>query len=759
MKWFIFVMLTLIFLITPYQKGLYFSYNTYPIIILLTISCLFFILRLFIKDDSYLLKRYLVVLLLPLCYVFSFPFAESPKGTWDSILRWILYTSFFVLLLWTASKPKIKDFLALVFSILGAFLAFSMLLIYYGWMDYPSAIIVGRFGGVFQYPNTFGMLMALFFFYSLINLTEGKLAGKYLYLHSFLLVPFMVCFIQSYSRGMMLLFPFAWVLGLLLLPLQKQLKYVAYSFISIISSLVICQSILLGESVQSKYPGLLIFVLMIIITITLCTLINQGLTKNYEFFKKEVLTKGRRHLILPLIILVITLVGLLDLKNEGIIYKSLPDKLQDRLAGISLETGSATERFLFVDNALSMSQSSPFFGFGGEGWAAVYKQYQNSPYISNKIHNGYMEWIIDTGWIGFSIFLFVFLYFFYLLIKSYRIQKDSALPVAVIVALIILFSHSFIDFNFSFGSVWLIAFWLLAIGLSNTTTIKESPKKHYGSKSFIKITFGVYALLLLIGLIQSYKFMTARQMFEKANAAKSISVKEHYLTKSVSNDPKNIKYLTDLSLIYSTKFTASKDLIIQQQVKDTLKRMVETEPHNSTVLFHAAKLSEKAGLYDDALSYYNMGLSVDHFNAKLYQDSIALKVNTAMKNIENQNRSKADKLISSALEDYKKEIYWNAQVNKTNAGKAFNSRDFHITPATKDFISLAYFLKKDFRKAIEYSKKNNKNKNMKLTLIALQIISFEKIGEIEKSSKILHDNLPNYKDLTKVVGRLEILVN
>ncbi|MFH7445040.1 hypothetical protein RA265_28330, partial [Pseudomonas syringae pv. tagetis] len=88
-----------------------------------------------------------------------------------------------------------------------------------------QAILNGRFAGLLQYPNTFGMVMAIFFFFSLLMVTDKELSRKQLFLHSIFLVAYMVCFIQTFSRGMLLLFPLIWLIGLFMLPIKKQLTY------------------------------------------------------------------------------------------------------------------------------------------------------------------------------------------------------------------------------------------------------------------------------------------------------------------------------------------------------------------------------------------------------------------------------------------------------------------------------------------------------------------------------------------------------
>jgi O-antigen ligase len=128
---------------------------------------------------------------------------------------------------------------------------------YYGLLHDPNTLLNGRFAGVFQYPNTFGMVMALFFFFSLINLTEEKINNKKVFFHSSFSLLYFVCLIQSSSRGMMMLFPVIWLAGLLLLPLKKQVIYLLQTFSTIFPSIIVYQSMVKGVSAGVHSPGLL----------------------------------------------------------------------------------------------------------------------------------------------------------------------------------------------------------------------------------------------------------------------------------------------------------------------------------------------------------------------------------------------------------------------------------------------------------------------------------------------------------------------
>jgi hypothetical protein len=125
MKWFTFVFLILLFIITPFQKGLYFDHNIHLInLFIIVLFFGFYFLPIYQKRNS-LFKMPMSIILLPLCFLLSLPFAVSPNNAWNSLLRWVFYSCFFILLIWTTSKPKIGQLLPVLFQLFGHYYLFQ----------------------------------------------------------------------------------------------------------------------------------------------------------------------------------------------------------------------------------------------------------------------------------------------------------------------------------------------------------------------------------------------------------------------------------------------------------------------------------------------------------------------------------------------------------------------------------------------------------------------------------------------------------
>ena len=321
---FIFIILTCIFMISPYFRGLYYNESFYPVILILAPLFLILFFQLWRKKEWQSISTSLLVRLLPVCYMVSFFTAENPKGAVDSILQWIGYGAFFILLFRLSQVRKIKALMPMVFHLTGSLLAIFTLLSYYDVISYRSTVVAGRFAGVFQYPNTFGMVMAVFILFSLMMLAgkeEMKIPEFILY--SFSVVLLVTCLIQSFSRSMFLLFPLLWFFGLLLLDRKKQIIYFVHSLFAFGFGLWGYQSMEIGEANGRDFPGLMALIIGSILFVVGAYYTNKFLLKKELHF----ISKGNRFII-PGVLLLVLLLAVLDLKFEGFVFQQLPEALK-----------------------------------------------------------------------------------------------------------------------------------------------------------------------------------------------------------------------------------------------------------------------------------------------------------------------------------------------------------------------------------------------------------------------------------------------
>ncbi|WP_394235028.1 O-antigen ligase family protein [Niallia oryzisoli] len=719
MQWFIFIFLAIIFIVTPYQRGLYFtaeSYGTYFIII--SLMLLLIVRHLLIKKETYSLKTVLLVLLLPISYLLSLPVAESPMGAMDSVIKWLAYSSFFLLLYWVSFKPAVRKWLSPIFILTGTLISLFMLMVYWGTYDYHDAVLNSRFAGVFQYPNTFAMVMAVYYLFCLLLMTKkGSSILSYL-VYAIPLIPFFICFIQASSRGMILILPLLWFIGLVMLSVKRQIEYITYTIITVGCSL------LLNYLLFSKNVGVAASIAVILLSAAL----NIGM--KYLFYRKNLqinfFTRKGMQFVLPATAIIFSVAAMLDLRYKGLLYRVLPDHLQDRISEISLQAGTAQERFIFFRDALRMSKDSPFIGFGGEGWATVYSMYQQTPYLSNKVHNGYLEWLLDTGWVGFIIFFIVFGYLLHKVFQGYKQAQDKSMSTAVVIALLTIAVHSFIDFNFSFGTVWLMVMWLLVMGIPEQDGSHEKSffrMSEVNQKRMVTITLSIFAILVVVGIISSFRYMQAVQYADEARQTTDSIEKISVFEKAIDYHPKNVTYQMNLSDFYLHRMRENPELDYRKELEDMAADMVQLEPHHSIVLQKAAGIQAQLGNKKEALALLDKALEVDHYNTQLYEQSMKLKLEMA-RMVPDQKQQWA----KAALVDYQQFSQWEAAFQQQDLSKEYNSRDFGITSPIAYYTGLSYYLLGQPEKVVElYSRYNHLKDDSKIK--ALMILALKSIDD------------------------------
>ena len=447
-------------------------------------------------------------------------------------------------------------------------------------------------------------------------------------------------------------------------------------------------------------------------------LYRKGLKK--RFFEKRGL-----QFVLPLCIIVFSIATFLDLMFKGLLFRMLPGSLQERIDGINLKAATAKERMIFFQDAFQMSKDSPFIGFGGESWKTIYQKYQQTPHLSNKVHNGYLEWLLDTGWIGFILFIIVFGYLFYLVLRSYKNKQDSTVTAAVMVSLLTIASHSFIDFDLSYGTVWLMVMWLFVMGISEPTGSQNQFIKmtEATQKRLVTVILCVFSIMVLTGLIFSYRFMQATQLFNEAVQTRNLPQKIERFEKAIAYHPSNVNYLMSSSDFYLNVMSQNGKLDFKDELETMAAAMVSLEPNNSTVLHKAALIYIRIGKTEEAMKLLEKGMSVDHYNTKLYEESMKLKLQMA-----SEQSDQKDVWAKSVLKDYQQFNHWYHVFQEKQLSEAFNSRDFKLTPTMAYYAGVSYYLSGDYNQIIElYNQHPSIQKDIKMK--ALMVMALENEGD------------------------------
>ncbi|MFD2657600.1 tetratricopeptide repeat protein [Gracilibacillus thailandensis] len=273
--------------------------------------------------------------------------------------------------------------------------------------------------------------------------------------------------------------------------------------------------------------------------------------------------------------------------------------------------------------------------------------------------------IIDIGYPGFLITISILVYLILRIWQTMRFADDRSIYIAILLSLATILAHSFIDFNFAYGFVVFMIFWLIAMGLKTLA----APKR---LKKWPLYTLGIYAVILLFALTFAYRFMQADFSYQKAMNTDNLIAREQYLEEATSYN----RFDTEYWYMLSDTLTNQKD---KRKTKNAIYQMVALEPMNSQVIYQSGVLLEKMNEKRDALYQYRNALELDPFDWRIYQGIISLSVDMAEEHESNRYEKIAIATYDRMLNQYE-------QFEKNPIGQDHNRRGFEMTDAIEEDI-------------------------------------------------------------------------
>ncbi len=382
-------------------------------------------------------------------YLLQFAWAVYPRGNLDWVLRvtaaWMAYV-----MARQEAGPGLRRWLGWLFVGSATLVATVGFAEYTGYlMQSPeiAAALAGvglqsRMFTVFQYPNTAAVYFLAAMFALLGLALEGRVRWK-MTLAGALMAFMGVAFFFTISRGAILTLPFG--LAILLIGLRREDRWPAVLLWLVTGLAVAITMKPLGAAVAARAY---IASFQWIGAATVIGLLG-GLALSYF-----VQLRTRLQVMLAALALVLAMGGLLLLRPAGGL---LPEQAT-RLLSINFKTVNVVARLTFSADALMIAADHPM-GLGGTGWSRTYRQYQQSNYTANETHNHYAQTAVEAGWVGLAALLAALATALW---SSWLNRRNSPLPWALASGAALLAGHSLIDFDLSFGLIWLLLWSLLA---------------------------------------------------------------------------------------------------------------------------------------------------------------------------------------------------------------------------------------------------------------------------------------------------------
>lgn len=685
------VVIALIFLLwAPFQKALFngntvdferplYSTGIWAAIILFMVGMHFFYRWKFEKLSDLIT---ILIWLIPLTFLVSSTSAASAYFSSNMILITIIFVSFF---LWSFALNKklfgtkiiINAFVfsACVVILFGLANWFGQTVGAYKWVSwlapnmdsfgyYKDAVMADhngvRLSSVFQYANAYAAYLTatLLCLLYLISISKKRTTTI---LYGLMLVPTLVSFILTLSRGAFLTFPIIFLLVIIILKFNQQLLIMLYFMSTAILSIIILNPIntigvlqVENYSVNQAFKGWGILIVASILCALVCLLIQK-----YFVLKKTIALNSKKfsYFVIPVSVFISGLLSTLLIVNTSLI-NIIPENIKQRLENINFSQNSVLERGTFYRDAIKLVSDHPLIGAGGGAWSALYEKYQNNPYVSRQAHNFFLQYLSEVGILGFSCLLLILIAVIYIFLRYHfredQNKKNNYVMIFYIIILSILI-HSTIDFDLSYVYLGILVFISLGGMIANDNTILSNKSRQYAK--IMKWTYSpIIILVSFILFFFSAQWINANSLYSQSRAHIQENKSLEEILVPLDNALDIRSYHPDYSLykfdILMQAYHQTQDENYYSEAKLLLEKSLGTEPYNRRLIEREISLYTVKGQTNRALEAVNRALPNFPWDITLYESNINMNVELGDKARQENNPEVRDTHWNEALATY-----------------------------------------------------------------------------------------------------------
>ncbi len=183
-------------------------------------------------------------------------------------------------------------------------------------------------------------------------------------------------------------------------------------------------------------------------------------------------------------------------------YKLLPGFMANRLQGLWANE-NAIQRFVFFSDGLKMFRKSPIIGLGIGAFETYIRSVQSFLYDTRYAHNHYIQVLVETGIIGFTLFVGLLVCSAACVLYARKKNAHPLVP-ALGAALVFMAGHAAVEVVFSFRAYLPIAFGcfaLISLCCSGALPKLKPGKKLRGISLAVLSGWTVVYMVLLFGNI------------------------------------------------------------------------------------------------------------------------------------------------------------------------------------------------------------------------------------------------------------------
>ena len=628
-----FLFIAAFLLFSPYAQGLFIStainfeenFNVFLLFgSLLVIVAAVFMYRFHKDDQSHWI--YYAVWLLPITYLLSYFTAINAHSALNAVFLHLILAAFFVIGAYLISR--FGNLLMWAILIPGYTIVMFGLAHWFGWHYYREAVLQGRLASVFQYANTnaiYDIGLALCSLYLLIAYSRKWSVSLPV---SFMIVPTLISFLLTSSRGALIVFPLLVLIVSLFLPLVKQVTYLAYLIFGLGITFAIYRYVH-APGVELEHSFDLSKSLSGWGALMLGAVIMVGVTYLYQRYCEAFLTRKLQlklsRLYLPAVALILFVIGIIFVFLLPDRLSWLPDTVRNRLANISLEQTSVVERFAFYTDSYALFADHPITGAGGGAWSAAFETYKTSLYTSRESHNFYVQYLLETGAFGFMILIAFISYIIYRYIRqsmSTGITKEGLVLFIFAIAILV---HSFLDFNMSFAYIRSLVFLSLGGIFALSKPVRASlPSAH---KPWLPTSAVVIiSIAALVTCFMSIRFIQGNNAFQAANHEMTGSARydviSHNIDQALDLQPNFGLYHLFKANLLTQVYSQTSESTFYDQAFAVYSNLLAMEPYNNQAYLSMINLLLMKNDHANVLKYADKGITLFPLEIHYYSQAI-----------------------------------------------------------------------------------------------------------------------------------------
>lgn len=720
--WIVSVFLSLFFVVAPFGKGLFNGYhssfegNIYTAILFTALIALAIQTIMYRQWSLSTHKDALAVIiwLLPLTYFLSSFQAASSHLAYNEIYIRMAWVAFFLIGAYFAKSHLGNKLLQYMIICSGYLLVIYGLMNWFGNASYQDALIQGnRLSNVFQYPNSYAAYLIAILISSIILMNAEK--RRFVQFgHAFMLVPVLVSFLLTLSRGALLVLPFVVLVFLVFTSWRNQvIILVQLGLAAIVSYFMFGPMTTIREELDAGFSfivsmrGWFYMILLSVVTATIVVGIRYLADKK----RAETETASIRwtNFIVPVLFVALAIAGYHLVTNSSFVVERLPEEIRTRIEGLNSETSSISSRRAFYTDSLKIFKDYPILGAGGGAWSTLYHSYKSYPYTSTQAHNFLMQYLVESGIVGLSALVLVVFYSLWLFVRDFiqggkrKRDWDSTRLVYPMIAISIL-SHSVVDFDMSY--LYLSALVFLALGASvaqNETPITLFQKIKYTHRSvwkkgYIGVSTGLFAVLFIVALMSQQASVNYKQA---QNIAERTGVYDQfigYLDKAIKLRPGHPEYLLFKMNVLLQIYELTNEERFLNEANELARKAIALEPNNLNIIYWKTDILLAGRDYKVALKVINESLENYPWDINLYEKAIDayFKANFYEKDQESKKYYWDQSLVL-----YNRLLEKVSEIRNLSEAAQYNSRQFTVTPRIALNIGKIYFLRGDYEEAQE----------------------------------------------------------